>query len=93
MSRDELNAPGRGPAWIHTIAPADAEGPLGEVYARIRGRSGSVAHILRCQSLHPEGLACHYALYRTLMFGEGTLSRADRESIAVVVSVLNRCRY
>lgn len=93
MSKDELNAAGREPTWIDTIAPSDAEGPLAELYARIGGRSDSVAHILRCQSLHPEGLADHYALYRTLMFGRGALSRPDRESIAVVVSALNGCRY
>lgn len=93
MSEDELNAPGREPAWIDTIAPSDAEGTLAEVYARIVGRSGSVAYILRSQSLHPDGLADHYALYRTLMFGRGVLSRADRESIAVVVSAANGCHY
>lgn len=93
MSQDEARQPGREPAWIDTIAPADAEGPLAEVYARIGGRSGSVAHILRCQSLHPEGLRDHHALYRTVMFGSGALSRAERESIAVVISAVNGCRY
>ncbi len=81
------------PAWIRTIAPDEAEGVLSEAYARIAGRSGSVAHILACQSLHPEGLRDHYALYRTLMFGPGELSRTERESIAVAVSATNGCRY
>lgn len=81
------------PAWIATVAPEDADGPLADVYQRIGGRSGSVAHILRCQSLHPEALSEHYALYRTVMFDRGALSRAERESIAVVVSAINRCRY
>lgn len=82
-----------GPAWIDTVAPEDANGPLADIYQRIGGRSGSVAHILRCQSLHPEGLRDHYALYRSIMFDRGALSRAERESIAVVVSAINRCRY
>ncbi len=81
------------PAWIDTVAPEDADGTLAEVYRRIGGRSGLVSHILRCQSLHPEGLRDHYALYRTVMFDRGALSRAERESIAVVVSAVNRCRY
>lgn len=80
-------------AWIETVPPSEAEGELAEVYGRIAGRSGAVAHILSCESLHPEGLRDHYALYRTLMFGRGALSRAERESIAVVVSAVNGCHY
>lgn len=83
----------RDPAWIGTIAPSEADGPLAQVYAGIVERSGSVAHILQCQSLHPEGLREHYSLYRTLMYGRGALSRTERESIAVVVSGINGCRY
>lgn len=90
MHEDEV---GPAPAWIDTVGPIEAEGVLADVYGRIGGRSGAVAHILRCQSLHPEGLRDHYALYRTLMFGRGALSRAERESIAVVVSAVNGCRY
>ena len=82
-----------GPAWIDTIPPGDADGLLAEVYEGIAGRSGSVAHILSCQSLHPEGLRDHYALYRTLMFGPGALTRVEREAIGVAVSVVNECRY
>lgn len=82
-----------GPAWIDTVPPDEATGNLAEVLAGIAGRSGSVAHILLCQSLHPEGMRDHYRLYRTLMFGRGALSRADRESIAVAVSAVNGCHY
>jgi len=81
------------PAWIRTIDPGEATGALAAVLSGIAGRSGSVAHILSCQSLHPEALRKHYELYRTLMFGRGALSRAERESIAVVVSAANGCRY
>lgn len=84
---------GHHPAWIETIPPSEAEGRLAEVYAGIVGRSGSVAHILQCQSLHPEALREHYSLYRTVMFSRGALSRAERESIAVVVSAANGCHY
>lgn len=75
------------------MPPSAATGPLAEAYARIAGRSGAVAHILTCQSLHPEALRDHYTLYRTLMFGSGALTRAERESIAVVVSAANGCFY
>ena len=81
------------PAWIETVRRDEATGSLADVLNEIAGRSGSVAHILLCQSLHPEAMRDHYRLYRTLMFGRGTLSRAERESIAVAVSAANGCRY
>jgi len=80
-------------AWIETTGLAEAEGLLAEVYTTIAGRSGSVANILQCQSLHPEALREHYAMYRTLMFSRGALARADREAIAVAVSAANGCHY
>lgn len=81
------------PAWIETIAPSEASGLLEEVYAGVAGRSGSVANIIGCQSLHPEAMRDHYDLYRTIMFSRGALSRADREAIAVAVSAANGCHY
>ena len=52
-----------------------------------------VAHILELQSLHPQALTDHMASYRTIMFGPSPLSRAERESIALVVSAANDCFY
>ncbi len=52
-----------------------------------------LANILAVQNLHPEALDRHVALYRELMFGQSPLSRAERESIAVVVSAANDCFY
>lgn len=79
--------------WIDEVAPEAANGALADVYGTIAGVAGSVANILTVQSLHPEALRDHYTLYRTLMFGTSPLSRAERESIAVVVSRENGCRY
>lgn len=90
--KDEKHT-GPEPAWIDTIGPDEADALLAEVYSGIAGRSGSVANILRSQSLHPEALREHYTLYRTLMFSRGALSRADREAIAVAVSAANGCHY
>jgi hypothetical protein len=33
------------------------------------------------------------ALYRTVMFGDSPLGRAEREAIAVAVSAANDCHY
>lgn len=90
MTRFPLPEPA---AWIRTHGPDDAPPQLAEVFREIAGRAGSVAHVLRSQSLHPEALRDHYRLYRTLMYGRGELSRAQREAIAVAVSSTNRCRY
>jgi len=38
-------------------------------------------------------MRAHIALYRTIMFGESPLSRAEREAMAVAVSVTNGCHY
>jgi uncharacterized peroxidase-related enzyme len=80
-------------AWIRTIEPADASGELAECYSRIKDAAGNVANILTVHSLNPPALRAHYDLYRTIMFGPSELSRAQRESIAVVVSVTNECHY
>lgn len=79
---------------IRTIPEDEAEGKLAETYRRISGSSGrEIANILKAQSLNPDALSDHFSFYRTLMFGKSPLSRAEREAIAVVVSVENECRY
>jgi alkylhydroperoxidase family enzyme len=52
-----------------------------------------MAHILASHSLNPAALEAHLGLYRTIMFGESPLSRAEREAIAVAVSAANDCHY
>ncbi len=49
--------------------------------------------LLRAHSLHPAGLAAHWALYRAVMRGTKSLPKADREMIALVVSARNGCHY
>ena len=80
-------------ARIRVVPPAEATGELAEQYARMKDADGNVANILAIHSLNPAALGTHYDLYRALMFGPSELSRAQRESIAVVVSVTNQCHY
>ncbi len=54
---------------------------------------GEVGNILKAHSLRPEVMAAHLHLYRELMFGRSELTRAERETIAVAVSVVNECHY
>lgn len=51
------------------------------------------ANIIASHSLNPEAMRAHVRLYRTIMFGESPLSRAEREAIAVTVSAANDCHY
>jgi uncharacterized peroxidase-related enzyme len=80
-------------SWIHVIAEDQAEGTLSEVYDRIARTRGRVSNIMRVQSLAPGAMAAHMDLYLELMFSKGGLSRAERELVAVVVSMANRCEY
>ena len=50
-------------------------------------------HILKIHSLDPQTMVDHYQMYRSLMFGKSELTRMEREKIAVVVSVANKCHY
>lgn len=80
-------------AWIRVVPPAEATGELQDYYSRMKDADGNVANILAVHSLNPAALRAHYDLYRTVMFGPSELSRTQRESIAVVVSVTNECHY
>jgi uncharacterized peroxidase-related enzyme len=80
-------------AWIRTIDPEDADGPLAGVYERISGARGKVSNIMTAQSLDPAAMEAHLDLYVSLLFSRSGLSREEREAIAVVVSAANGCEY
>lgn len=79
--------------WIKVIDIPEAEGALREVYDEVTSTRGEVGNILKTHSLHPKVLTAHLHLYRELMFGRSELTRAERETIAVAVSVVNHCHY
>lgn len=80
--------------WIRTLEERELESELGELYHRIVDpETKRTDEILMVHSLHPEGLASHFSLYRALMTGTPTLRKVDREMVALVVSVANDCHY
>lgn len=79
--------------WIRTISPEESEGELRSLFKAIASARGGVADVHHAQSLNPRALAAHLALYRAVVFQPSSLSRRDRERIAVVVSRENGCRY
>lgn len=95
MSNERSNhTAGKPVAWIETVAEEAASGQLQRAYRRAADpKSGQVDHIMKIHSLNPASLLDHQHLYKTLMYGESPLSRAQREMIGVVVSAINRCEY
>ncbi|MFQ6112724.1 MAG: carboxymuconolactone decarboxylase family protein [bacterium] len=80
-------------AWIRTISEEEATGTLKQQYEAAVKRAGRVYNIVKISSLKPEILQTFIQLHVQLMYGPSGLSRAQREMIAVVVSVLNHCHY
>jgi uncharacterized peroxidase-related enzyme len=80
-------------AWINEIDEDDAADELKEIYDDIIQKRGKLSNIMRVHSLNPQSMKYHMDLYIHLMFGSSPLSRADRELIAVQVSILNNCSY
>lgn len=80
-------------AWIRTTDAEAADERLAEVYARVSATRGRIANVWKVYSVQPSAMAAHLELYRTLMFGPSELTRRERETIAVAVSVTNGCRY
>ena len=80
-------------AWIRTVDKDEASGELARLYEQIAPGDQIVDNILGIHSLHPRSLKDHLAVYRTLMFGDGPLSRRERELVAIAVSAANECHY
>jgi len=79
--------------WINTIDPEDATGKLEEIYKKAMGERGKISNILKIHSLLPRTMKTHLDFYMSIMFNKSTLSREERELIAVVVSGANSCAY
>ena len=64
-----------------------------ELWAPSLEKLGFVPNVLRLFALRPNHLLAWTAHYDELMKGESGLTKAEREMIAVVVSVTNDCAY
>ncbi|GAC1310221.1 MAG: peroxidase-related enzyme [Mucilaginibacter sp.] len=80
-------------ARIKTIPYEEASGNLKRVYDDLIQKRGRLAKVMQIQSLHPGSMQSHMALYLDIMFSKTSLSRAEKEMIAVVVSTANGCKY
>lgn len=78
---------------INVINYDNSTGRLREIYDELILKRGKLADIHTIQSLRPDSIVKHIDLYLEIMFSRSELSRAEREMIAVVVSVANGCDY
>ncbi len=54
---------------------------------------GMIPNVLRAYAFDAEKLNSFTAMYNDLMLGDSTLSKLEREMIAVAVSAVNKCFY
>ena len=80
-------------AWIQVLGASEETPELLKVYEQFGIEKDKIDGIVSIHSLSAASLRGHMELYRTLMFGQSPLKRAEREMIAVTVSTLNKCRY
>ncbi len=78
---------------IEVIKYTDAQGQLKGIYDDLISKRGKLSNVLSIQSLKPSSILTHIELYMDIMFSKSELSRAEREMMAVVVSVANECTY
>jgi alkylhydroperoxidase family enzyme len=81
------------PSHIRLIEPDDADGVLKEEYDAALGRAGKIFNIVKAMSLRPGVLRQSMEMYRAIMFGPSSLTRAERELLATVTSQINECHY
>ncbi len=80
-------------AWLRVPEEADLPGEVTALYEAPREKLGFVPNVLRLYALRPSHLVRWNEHYEELMKGDSGLSKAEREMIAVVVSIANSCRY
>lgn len=78
---------------IKVINHTEATGKLKEIYDELVKSRGKLADVHTIQSLRPESITTHMALYMEIMYSRSELSRAERELIGTIVSIANGCKY
>ena len=80
--------------WIRWLLNEEASGLLKKEYDAAIKRAGRVWNIVRIMSLRPATMQASMRLYGSVVQRSSEmLGRPEREMIAVVVSVTNRCFY
>jgi uncharacterized peroxidase-related enzyme len=80
-------------ACLHVPDEEEVSDEVKELWAGPLERLGFVPNVLRVFALRPSHLLAWWQHYDELLRGDSGLTKAQREMIAVVVSVTNRCHY
>ena len=83
----------RALTWIRVPEEGDLPDDVLELWEAPLEKLGFVPNVLRLYALRPSHLVAWNDHYEELMKGDSGLTKAEREMIAVVVSVANRCEY
>ncbi len=78
---------------IQPVQEEEAQGTVKAVYDALKSGFGIVPNVFKVLSPWPEALAGYASLIDTLMVQDSTLTRAQKEMIAAVVSKINHCDY
>jgi len=87
-----MSEPGRV-TWLRLPDESELPQEVLDLWAPPREKLGFVPNVLRAFALRPSHLLAWTAHYDELMKGASALTKAEREMIAVVVSVANECSY
>ena len=79
--------------WLRVPDEDELPAEIVELWQPSLEKLGFVPNVLRLYALRPSRLLAWNAHYEEAMKGDSTLTKADREAIAVVVSVTNDCAY
>ena len=80
-------------SWLRTPDESELPDEVRSLYEKPLEKLGFVPNVLRAWALRPSHLLRWNGHMDELMRGESGLTKAQREMIAVVVSVMNRCNY
>lgn len=80
-------------SWFPVPAPDELPEDLQSLFRKAEEQLGFVPNVFRVYSFRPERLSAWFSHYRQLHEPSDNLDAAEREMIAVVVSMANHCLY
>jgi uncharacterized peroxidase-related enzyme len=89
QERAQMAETKRPQAWVTTVAPEDADGPLKEAYDWQARRLGEPTEYTQLGSLHPELVYERLRLYKVVDQLESGLTETEKHAVIYVTSVLN----
>lgn len=80
-------------SWYPVPNDEDLPEDLAKLFAKAQSAIGFVPNVFRAMSFRPDHMRAWFSHFRQLHVPSENLGASDREMIAVVVSMANRCLY